>query len=33
MDINVLRGVITVVTFIVFVGIVVWAWSVPFEQD
>ncbi|MBS0501988.1 MAG: cbb3-type cytochrome c oxidase subunit 3 [Burkholderiaceae bacterium] len=45
MDINVLRGVITVVTFIVFVGIVVWAWSgrnrarfeeaarLPFEQD
>jgi mono/diheme cytochrome c family protein/cbb3-type cytochrome oxidase subunit 3 len=41
----VLRGVITVVTFIVFVGIVVWAWSgrnrarfeeaarLPFEQD
>ena len=45
MDINLLRGVITVVTFIVFVGIVVWAWSgrnrarfeeaaqLPFEQD
>ena len=45
MDINLLRGVITVVTFIVFVGLVVWAWSgrnrarfeeaarLPFEQD
>jgi cytochrome c oxidase cbb3-type subunit 4 len=45
MDINVLRGIITVVTLVVFLGIVAWAWSgrnkmrfdeaarLPFEQD
>ena len=45
MDINLLRGIITVVTLITFVGIVIWAWSgrnkarfeeaarLPFEQD
>ncbi|HMN21869.1 MAG TPA: cbb3-type cytochrome c oxidase subunit 3 [Ottowia sp.] len=45
MDINVLRGIITVVTLLVFLGIVAWAWSgrnktrfdeaarLPFEQD
>ena len=45
MDINHLRSITTVVTFIVFVGIVMWAWSrrnqaafeeaanLPFEQD
>ncbi len=27
MDINVLRGIITVVTLLTFIGIVVWAWS------
>lgn len=27
MDINVLRGVITAVSFATFIGIVVWAWS------
>ena len=27
MDINVLRGVITVLSLVVFVGIVLWAWS------
>ncbi|MFV0679686.1 cbb3-type cytochrome oxidase subunit 3 [Ottowia sp.] len=45
MDINMLRSIVTVVAFIVFVGIVIWAWSrknqsrfeeaarLPFEQD
>jgi cytochrome c oxidase cbb3-type subunit 4 len=45
MDINTLRVATTVVSFIVFVGIMVWAWSrsntedfekaanLPFEQD
>lgn len=45
MDINLLRSIVTVVAFIVFIGIVVWAWShrnkerfdeaarLPFEQD
>jgi cytochrome c oxidase cbb3-type subunit 4 len=45
MDINLLRSIVTLVTFIVFIGIVVWAWSsrnktrfdeaaqLPFEQD
>ncbi len=27
MDINVLRSIVTVVTFVAFIGIVVWAWS------
>lgn len=45
MDINLLRSIVTVVALVVFVGIVVWAWSrrnkerfdeaarLPFEQD
>lgn len=45
MDINTLRSIATVVSFITFVGIVLWAWSrrnakdfeeaarLPFEQD
>ena len=45
MDINVLRSIVTVATFLVFIGIVVWAWSgrnakgfdeaaqLPFKQD
>ena len=45
MDINVLRSVVTVATFAIFIGIVVWAWSrrnaasfeeaaqLPFQQD
>ncbi|MDR1969121.1 MAG: cbb3-type cytochrome c oxidase subunit 3 [Burkholderiaceae bacterium] len=45
MDINLLRSIVTVVTFIVFIGILIWAWSgrnkarfdeaahLPFEQD
>jgi cytochrome c oxidase cbb3-type subunit 4 len=45
MDVNTLRSVVTVVTFVCFIGIVVWAWSrrnaadfekaaqLPFEQD
>ena len=45
MDINTLRSIVTVATFLVFIGIVVWAWSsrnaksfdeaaqLPFEQD
>ena len=45
MDINILRIAATVASFIVFVGIVVWAWSrrneadfreaanLPFEQE
>ena len=45
MEINTLRSIVTVATFLVFIGIVVWAWSsrtakgfdeaaqLPFEQD
>ncbi|MCA0323996.1 MAG: cbb3-type cytochrome c oxidase subunit 3 [Proteobacteria bacterium] len=45
MDINQLRSIVTVVAFVVFIGIVIWAWSrknqsrfeeaarLPFEQD
>ncbi|MDR2155752.1 MAG: cbb3-type cytochrome c oxidase subunit 3 [Burkholderiaceae bacterium] len=45
MDINLLRSIVTVVMFIFFIGIVIWAWSsrnrarfdeaarLPFEQD
>ncbi len=45
MDINLLRSIVTVVTFLVFIGIVLWAWStrnrarfdeaarLPFEQS
>jgi cytochrome c oxidase cbb3-type subunit 4 len=45
MDINILRSIVTVVTFIFFLGIMVWAWSsrnsasfdeaaqLPFKQD
>ncbi len=45
MDINTLRSIVTVITFLVFIGIVVWAWSsrnaksfdeaaqLPFKQD
>ena len=45
MDINMLRSIVTVVAFVVFIGIVIWAWSarnrerfddaarLPFEQD
>ena len=45
MDINTLRSVVTVLTFVIFLGIMVWAWSsrnsadfekaakLPFEQD
>ncbi|NMM11345.1 MAG: cbb3-type cytochrome c oxidase subunit 3 [Polaromonas sp.] len=45
MDINTLRAIVTVVSFLVFLGIVVWAWSsrnaasfdeaaqLPFKQD
>ncbi|WP_029527233.1 CcoQ/FixQ family Cbb3-type cytochrome c oxidase assembly chaperone [Polaromonas glacialis] len=45
MDINTLRSIVTVATFLVFIGIVAWAWSsrnakgfdeaaqLPFKQD
>ena len=45
MDVNTLRAITTVVSFVVFLGIWVWAWSarrsagfeqaaqLPFEQD
>lgn len=45
MDINALRSIVTVISFIVFIAIMVWAWSsrnaasfdeaarLPFEQD
>ena len=45
MDVNTLRAITTVVSFVVFLGIRVWAWSarrsagfeqaaqLPFEQD
>ncbi|HEU4709262.1 MAG TPA: cbb3-type cytochrome c oxidase subunit 3 [Methylophilaceae bacterium] len=45
MDINTLRSIVTVVSFLVFLGIVVWVWrkrrtgefekaaNLPFEQD
>ncbi len=45
MDINLLRSIVTVLAFALFIGIVVWAWSsrnktrfeeaaqLPFEED
>ena len=45
MDINTFRAIVTVVTFIIFLGIMAWAWSsrntasfeeaaqLPFKQD
>jgi cytochrome c oxidase cbb3-type subunit 4 len=33
MDINVLRSIITVVSFLVFIGIVCWAWSARRKDD
>jgi cytochrome c oxidase cbb3-type subunit 4 len=45
MDVNTLRSIVTVVSFVCFIGIVLWAWSgrnkaafdsaakLPFEQD
>ncbi|MDQ3059128.1 MAG: CcoQ/FixQ family Cbb3-type cytochrome c oxidase assembly chaperone [Pseudomonadota bacterium] len=45
MDINILRAIVTVVSFIIFLGIMAWAWSsrnaasfeeaaqLPFKQD
>jgi cytochrome c oxidase cbb3-type subunit 4 len=45
MDINILRTIVTVVSFIIFLGIMAWAWSsrnaasfeeaaqLPFKQD
>ena len=45
MDINLLRSIVTVLSFVLFIGIVVWAWSarnrerfdeaahLPFEQQ
>ena len=45
MDINLLRSIVTVATFLVFIAIVAWAWSsrnakgfdeaaqLPFKQD
>jgi cytochrome c oxidase cbb3-type subunit 4 len=45
MDINLMRSVVTLISFVVFIGIVIWAWSrrnqarfdeaanLPFEQD
>jgi cytochrome c oxidase cbb3-type subunit 4 len=45
MDVNILRSIVTVVTFIIFLRIVAWAWSsrnaesfeeaaqLPFKQD
>ena len=45
MDINLLRSIVTVVAFVLFIGIVAWAWSnrnktrfeeaaqLPFEED
>ena len=45
MEINTLRAIVTVVTFLAFIGIVAWAWSgcnaksfdeaaqLPFKQD
>ncbi|MCX7255394.1 MAG: CcoQ/FixQ family Cbb3-type cytochrome c oxidase assembly chaperone [Polaromonas sp.] len=45
MDVNILRSIVTVVTFIIFLRIVAWAWSsrnaesfeeaaqLPFNQD
>jgi cytochrome c oxidase cbb3-type subunit IV len=45
MDINILRAVVTIASFIVFLGIMAWAWSsrnagkfeeaaqLPFKQD
>lgn len=33
MDINDLRSVVTVLTFVIFVGIVAWAWSRRNQAD
>ena len=45
MDINLLRSIVTVLAFVIFIGIVIWAWSarnrerfdeaaqLPFEQQ
>ena len=45
MDINLLRSIVTLLAFVLFIGIVVWAWSsrnktrfeeaarLPFEDD
>jgi cytochrome c oxidase cbb3-type subunit 4 len=33
MDINDLRSIITVVSFLVFIGIVCWAWSARRKKD
>ena len=33
MDINLLRSIVTVVAFVVFIGIVVWAWSRRNQAD
>jgi cytochrome c oxidase cbb3-type subunit 4 len=33
MDINLIRSLITVVLFVVFIGIVVWAWSKGRRED
>ena len=45
MDINLLRSIVTLLAFVLFIGIVVWAWSsrnrtrfeeaaqLPFEED
>jgi cytochrome c oxidase cbb3-type subunit 4 len=45
MDVNILRSIVTVASFILFLGIVIWVWkhrqtgefekaaNLPFEQD
>ena len=33
MDINDLRAIVTVVSFLVFIGIVCWAWSARRKKD
>ena len=45
MDVNILRSIVTVISLLVFIGIVIWVWSkrhtgdfekaanLPFEQD
>lgn len=45
MDVNLLRSIVTVISLLVFIGIVIWVWSkrhtgdfekaanLPFEQD
>lgn len=45
MDVNILRSIVTVISFLVFIGIVAWVWSrrrtgefekaanLPFEHD